>query len=86
MLPPGRRSLSIADVMFAPFVMRFRTCGIDADPNGAAYVNAICDLAAVREWVDAAKKETWVGDSYDGRFRLPGVGHVFAQPGEGGDR
>jgi glutathione S-transferase len=50
---------SIADAMFAPVATRFRTYGVALDDTCAAYVNATYEWPAMREWLDAAKAETW---------------------------
>jgi len=55
---------SIADAMFAPVATRFRTYGVTIDPVSAAYVEAVLDWPAMRDWVAAAKAEPWVID-YD---------------------
>ncbi|HXU42659.1 MAG TPA: glutathione S-transferase family protein [Burkholderiales bacterium] len=48
---------SIADAFFAPVVMRFRTYGVEVPRAAKDYCAAIESLAAVREWMDAARKE-----------------------------
>jgi glutathione S-transferase len=48
---------SIADAFFAPVVMRFRTYGVDVPRGAQDYCAAVESLAAVREWMDAARKE-----------------------------
>ena len=55
---------SIADAMFTPVATRFRTYGVTIDPVSAAYVEAVLDWPAMRDWVAAAKTEPWVID-YD---------------------
>jgi glutathione S-transferase len=52
----------IADAMYAPVATRFRSFGVKLSPVSEAYVQAIFDLPAMREWVDAAAKETEVID------------------------
>jgi glutathione S-transferase len=49
---------SIADAFFTPVVMRFRTYGVEVPRMAKDYCAAVESLAAVREWVDAAKRET----------------------------
>ena len=47
---------SAADAMYAPVVLRFRTYGVEArNPN---YLDAILALPAMREWIEAAERET----------------------------
>ena len=48
---------SIADAYFAPVVMRFRTYAVEAPRAAKEYCAAVESLAAVREWMDAARKE-----------------------------
>jgi len=48
---------TIADVMFAPVVSRFRTYGVPLEGFTAAYAEAIWSLPAMREWVAAAQVE-----------------------------
>ena len=49
---------SVADAFFAPVVMRFRTYAVPLPPAAEAYAKAVEALSAVREWVEAARKET----------------------------
>ncbi|MDJ0737565.1 MAG: glutathione S-transferase family protein [Nostocaceae cyanobacterium] len=51
---------TIADAMFAPIVLRFKTYGVELDAISQAYANAILNLTAMQEWLDAAKLETEV--------------------------
>jgi glutathione S-transferase len=49
---------SIADAMYAPVALRFRTYAVELDPVCAAYVAALLSLPAMIEWVEAAHRET----------------------------
>ena len=51
---------TIADAMYAPIATRFLTYGVTLDPVCAAYVDAVMDLPAMREWGAAAAAEPWV--------------------------
>ncbi len=51
-----------ADAMFAPVVTRFETYGIAVDPAVRAYMDAIQDLPAMREWCLAAGAESSAGE------------------------
>ena len=51
---------SIADAMYAPVVSRFVTYGVRLGPVERAYVDAVTDLEAMREWMRAAAKESEV--------------------------
>ena len=47
----------MADAMYAPVVMRFKTYHVALDAVGSAYCQAIQALPAVKEWVRAALRE-----------------------------
>ena len=49
---------SIADAMYAPVALRFRTYAVELDPLSAAYAQTLLELPAVREWVTQAGAET----------------------------
>jgi glutathione S-transferase len=49
---------SIPDAFYAPVVMRFHTYAVQLPPVAQAYAEAVQALAAVREWVMAARRET----------------------------
>ena len=51
---------SAADAMYAPVATRFRTYGVTLDPVGLAYLEAIYDWPAFREWQAAALAEPWI--------------------------
>ena len=48
---------SIPDAFYAPVVMRFVTYAVELPPAAQAYVEAVQALSAVREWVEAARRE-----------------------------
>lgn len=48
---------SIADAYYAPVVMRFQTYDVKLPAAAQAYCEAVLALAAVREWIDSAKRE-----------------------------
>lgn len=48
---------SIADAMYAPVALRFRTYGIEADDNARAWTAALLGLPALQEWLQAAEAE-----------------------------
>ena len=56
---------SIADSMYAPVATRFRTYGVPMDETAKAYVEAIYTAPAMKEWVEASKKEYMSIDEYD---------------------
>ncbi len=49
-----------ADAMYAPVVARFATYAVEVGPASRAYMDAMMDLAAWREWKAAAVREPWV--------------------------
>lgn len=49
---------SIADAFYAPVVMRFKTYAVKVPPTAQAYCEAVDALAAVRQWCEAARRET----------------------------
>jgi glutathione S-transferase len=49
--------ITIADAMYAPVVSRFRTYGIELEPELAAYAERIWELPQMQEWRAAAEAE-----------------------------
>ena len=49
---------SIADAMYAPIVLRFRTYEVELPPVCRAYCDAVLALPAMREWIADAERET----------------------------
>ena len=49
---------SIPDAFYAPVVMRFQTYAVKLPPAAQGYCEAVQALAAVREWCEAARRET----------------------------
>ncbi len=49
---------SIADAYYAPVVTRFETYAVALPPVARAYADAVRALPAVREWCEAARRET----------------------------
>ncbi|MFD2263892.1 glutathione S-transferase family protein [Lacibacterium aquatile] len=50
---------TIADAMFAPVAFRFQTYQPDLPDDAQAYVAAMVEHPAMKEWADAAKREPW---------------------------
>ena len=50
-------ALSVADAMYAPVVIRFRTYDVHLDDDCAAYCDRIIALPEMVEWCEAAMKE-----------------------------
>jgi len=53
---------SIADAMFAPVVLRFRTYGINLPESAGFYPHRLLESDAMQEWLLAAESETEVID------------------------
>jgi glutathione S-transferase len=49
---------SIPDAFYAPVGMRFHTYAVKLPPVAQAYCEAVQALSAVREWIEAARRET----------------------------
>jgi glutathione S-transferase len=49
---------SVADAFFAPIVMRFHAYAVKVPRVAQEYCEAVQALSAVREWIDAARRET----------------------------
>ncbi len=53
-------AFSIADIMYAPVVSRFKTYQVPVEGAIQAYMETILALPALQEWYAAAEAETWV--------------------------
>ena len=53
-------SFSVADAMFAPVVLRFRTYGINLPESASRYPARLLDSDALQNWLAAAESETEV--------------------------
>ncbi len=51
---------SAADAMYAPVVSRLHVYGFRVSPEARAYMDAMMELAAWRDWESAARAEPWV--------------------------
>jgi len=51
---------TIADAMFAPVVLRFRTYGINLPESAGYYPHRVLESPALQEWLAAAESETEV--------------------------
>ena len=51
---------SVADAMFAPVVLRFRTYGINIPQSASAYPERLLQSDALQDWLAAAESETEV--------------------------
>jgi glutathione S-transferase len=51
---------SVADAMYAPVVLRFRTYGAQLRDTSRAYVATVLEDVHMRDWLDAARAESWI--------------------------
>jgi glutathione S-transferase len=51
---------SVADAMFAPVVLRFRTYGVNLPESAGYYPERLLECGAMQEWLAAAETETEV--------------------------
>ena len=58
-------NFSIADTMFAPVVLRFKSYGIKLGEQQTEYVENILSLPQIQEWIAAAKQETTRVEAYE---------------------
>ena len=56
---------SIADAMYAPVALRFRTYSVDLDPVCAAYAKTLLELPAVQDWVVQSHAEAEVLPAFE---------------------
>jgi glutathione S-transferase len=56
---------SIADAMYAPVVLRFRTYEVEIDTRLHEYCAAVLALPAMEEWLAAARTEPWTLESFE---------------------
>ena len=53
---------SIADAMYAPVVLRFRTYGINLPESARYYANRVLESEAMQDWLAACESEVEVID------------------------
>jgi glutathione S-transferase len=53
-------TFSIADIMYAPVVSRFKTYQVAIDATLQAYMDVVLSLPLMQEWTAAAEAEEWV--------------------------
>jgi glutathione S-transferase len=62
---------SIADAMYAPVALRFRTYGVKLDDVCESYVASLLSLPAMQEWVSAGRREEEVLEQFEPYRRQP---------------
>jgi glutathione S-transferase len=58
-------AFTIADAMFAPVVLRFRTYGIELDAVCQTYAEFVLALPAMQTWLQAAELEAEILPQYE---------------------
>lgn len=58
-------SFSVADAMYAPVVLRFRTYGVDLPQAAQGYADRVLRSKAMQKWLAAAESETEVIEAYE---------------------
>ena len=56
---------SIADCMYAPIAMRFKTYGVELSEISQDYLKTLLQNPALRAWVDAAENETQILQDFE---------------------
>ncbi|WP_027157494.1 glutathione S-transferase family protein [Methylobacter luteus] len=56
---------TIADAMFAPVALRFHTYQLSTNAEALGYVNTVLEYPAIREWVEAGKRELEVIPAFE---------------------
>jgi glutathione S-transferase len=56
---------SVADAMYAPVVLRFRTYEVKLDARLRDYCDTVLQLPAMQEWMAAARAEPWTIDAFE---------------------
>ncbi len=56
---------TIADAMFAPVVMRFRTYGVDLSQTCRKYADTVWAMPETQAWVEAARQEPFAMTRYE---------------------
>ena len=66
-------SFSAVDAFFAPVAFRVQTYNLALSESAAAYLQRLLELDAMRDWYDAALRETWRKANYDNEALSAGV-------------
>ena len=61
-------TFSLADAFYAPVAFRFRTYGVVPDGAAGVYLEALLAHPFLRQWEDAALKETAIIDADEPRI------------------
>ncbi|HEV7260137.1 MAG TPA: glutathione S-transferase family protein [Bosea sp. (in: a-proteobacteria)] len=62
------KTLTMADAMYAPVCLRFRTYDVPLDEQSQAYCKAISGWPALKRWIEAAKAEPEELEELDAEF------------------
>ncbi len=66
------QAFTAVDAFFCPVAFRAQTYGLDFGPAGAAYVDRLLALPAMREWYEAGIAETWREAGHEAEIRAAG--------------
>ena len=66
-------SFSAVDAFFAPVAFRLQTYNLALSEPATAYVQGLLELDAMRDWYDAALRETWRKAAYENEALNAGV-------------
>jgi glutathione S-transferase len=66
------KDFTAVDAFFCPVAFRVQTYGLKLDQKPLAYAGRLIALTAMREWYDAAIKETWRIARYEADARAAG--------------
>ena len=67
------REFTIADAMFAPVVMRFRSYRVEIPGDIQPYCKHLLADPDVQAWLDLALQESWVVEADEAGTELPGA-------------
>jgi glutathione S-transferase len=58
-------TFTIADAMYAPVVLRFKTYAVQLSPVAQQYANTVLALPALQEWIEAARAESEIIPAFE---------------------
>jgi glutathione S-transferase len=58
-------TFTVADAMYAPVVLRFKTYAVQLSPVAQQYADTVLALPALREWIDAARAEAEIIPAFE---------------------
>jgi glutathione S-transferase len=58
-------AFTVADAMYAPVVLRFKTYAVQLSPVAQQYTNTVLALPALQEWIEAARAEAEIIPAFE---------------------